>query len=76
MKGNMHDLFRDTLFTICRELTPLAGITSSKSQVGLEPRDLIPEAPTIRPADICFPIPNLNGDDTKAIAVDISLHHH
>jgi hypothetical protein len=51
-KKVLSDNIRDTIYTICSNLAPLAGLVHSKHAVTCETANLIPEFPGKRPADI------------------------
>jgi hypothetical protein len=51
-KKILSDNIRDTIYTICTNLAPLAGLVHSKHAVTCETTNLIPEFPGKRPADI------------------------
>ena len=51
-KKVLSDNIRDTLYTICTNLAPLAGLVHSHHSVSCETGGLLPTHPTKRPADV------------------------
>ena len=66
-------MIRDTLFVTCQELGPLSGTVSNKSNVFLEPTSVIPNNPTLRPADLMINLSAPTPNETVAIALDVSI---
>jgi hypothetical protein len=71
---------RDTCFHILTKLAPIANITSAVTDVQLEPPNILPSYPTLRPADIglqLIPTPNMqNTNNTEPfLALDITFTH-
>ena len=64
---------RDTSHVTCRELAPLAGVTATSDDVAWEPHNIIPDYPSVRPADLALPLPFANNTDSTAVAVDVSV---
>jgi hypothetical protein len=51
-KKILSDNIRDTIYTICLTLAPLAGFTHSPHSISCETSDLLPTFPTKCPADV------------------------
>ena len=52
----LHNTIRDTLYTICKQLAPMAQFTHSQHNVSRETPGLIPPQPNKRPADVGFQV--------------------
>jgi hypothetical protein len=79
-KTPIHNRLRDTCFHILTKLAPLANLTTAPTDVQLEPPNIIPSFPTLRPADIglqLIPKPNMNADpdSNPFLALDITFTH-
>jgi hypothetical protein len=79
-KTPIHNRIRDTCFHILTKLAPLANLTTAPTDVQLEPPNIIPSFPTLRPADIglqLIPKPNMNAtsETNPFLAMDITFTH-
>ena len=54
-------------------MSPMAGLTLSKTDVYLEPTGLIADTPAICPADIAIALSMPTSEGTTAIALDASI---
>jgi hypothetical protein len=50
----LHNRVRDIFFQVLKNLAPLADLTCSKADVAREPPGLLPDYPTLRPADVAL----------------------
>jgi hypothetical protein len=74
----IHNRLRDTCFHILTKLAQIANITSTVTDVQLEPPNVLPSYPTLRPADIglqLIPSPNAQNlhDSDPFLAIDITI---
>jgi hypothetical protein len=74
----IHNRIRDTCFHILTKLAPIANITSNVTDIQLEPPNVLPSYPTLRPADIglhLIPTPNLQNlhDSDPFLAIDVTF---
>lgn len=79
-KTPLHNLIRDTIFHITTKLAPLANLFSANTYVQLEPPNIMPTYPTLRPADIGIQLhsaPNMlaNEADPPYLALDVTFTH-
>jgi hypothetical protein len=77
-KTPIHNKIRDTCFHILTKIAPIANITSAITDVQLEPPNILPSHPTLRPADIgiqLIPPPNMQTlyDTDPFLALDITF---
>jgi hypothetical protein len=74
----LSDNIRDTLYTICANLAPMAGFVHSKHGVYCKPTGLVPEYPTKCPADVGLLIrqtapPHTMLIPVNTVAIDITV---
>jgi hypothetical protein len=74
----MHNRLRDTCFHILSKIAPIANLVTTTTDIQLEPPNVLPSHPTLRPADIGIrPTPKIDtnmGDfDPEYIALDITF---
>ena len=77
-KKVLSDNIRDTLYTVCSHLAPMAGFVHSKHAVSCEPAGLLPDHPAKRPADVGLlirPAALFNPPSTpvSTVAIDITV---
>jgi hypothetical protein len=74
----IHNRLRDTCFHILSKIAPIANLVTTITDVQLEPPNVLPSHPTLRPADIGIrPVPNTNTNTDESepgyIALDITF---
>ena len=77
-KKVLSDNIRDTLYTVCSHLAPMAGFVHSKHAVSCEPAGLLPDHPAKRPADVGLLIrpaalSNPPSTPVSTVAIDITV---
>jgi hypothetical protein len=53
-KAKAHNKIRDCFFLILKEIAPIAKLTRTSHCIGVEPKGLLPNFPTNRPADVAL----------------------
>jgi hypothetical protein len=79
-KTPIHNLIRNTCFHILSKLAPMANLSTTTTDVQLEPPNLTPTFPTLRPADIGIQLHSTTTssiiDDTAPyLALDVTFTH-
>jgi hypothetical protein len=79
-KTPLHNHLRDTLYHILHRLGPIANLVRTPSDILLEPPNLLPAYPTLRPADIgiqIIPTPNYHNHQRPDpyLAIDVTFTH-
>jgi hypothetical protein len=79
-KTPIHNLIRNTCFHILSKLAPMANIATSPTDIQLEPPNLVPTCPTLRPADIGIHLPEQQNPHDSDItppwlALDVTFTH-
>jgi hypothetical protein len=79
-KTPIHNLLRDTCYHILTKIAPMAGLVTALTDIQLEPPNIMPTFPTLRPADIGIQLHqthfNSNTDDNAPIlALDVTFTH-
>jgi hypothetical protein len=79
-KTPLHNQLRDTLYHILHRLGPYTNLVRTSTDIILEPPNLLPTHPTLRPADIgiqLLPTPNYYGHQHPEpyLAIDITFTH-
>jgi hypothetical protein len=79
-KTPLHNHVRDSLYHILHRLGPIANLVRTSSDIILEPPNLLPTYPTLRPADIgiqLIPTPNYHSHQqpNPYLAIDVTFTH-
>jgi Reverse transcriptase (RNA-dependent DNA polymerase) len=73
-KTVLHNRIRDSFYFVCAQLAPYAAFTSSEADVACEPTGLLPEHPSLRPADVAFRLlPSALASPVSHLLLDFTL---
>ena len=72
-KTQLHDRVRDSLYVVLSHLSTYAHLSATDASVVLEPSGLLPQYPTLRPADIAVrPNPGILKSHTTCLLFDVT----
>jgi hypothetical protein len=69
-KTSMHNRIRDSLFLVLRNISPYAALTQSRHDTAREPSGMLPNFPSLRPADIAV---KLADDSHDFLLLDVTM---